>query len=388
MNTTLYLVRLGEISLKGDNRDFFEQRLKQNIKAKIKPYSSHFFRQKGRLFIEVEKDAPEETIRRALSTSFGVVGFARAISCEKTMDAICQSALALTGQPEFLMHTATFKVETSRSDKSFDLNSYEISSYLGAEILASYPHLRVNVKDPDSILYVEIRDRAYLYTSYERGPGGLPVGTAGRGMLLLSGGIDSPVAGYRMAKRGLKIEAVYFDGYPYTSEKARQKVIDLVKILSPFTCGLVVHIVPFATVQLYIKGHAKEEEHTLLMRSCMMKIANELAQQRNCTCIVTGESLGQVASQTLESLSCTTRMSDLPVFRPLIGMDKEEIIAFSKHIGTYETSILPYEDCCTLFSPKHPLVRPDIQRLASSYAKLQIEEQLGQALASTEMLSL
>ncbi|MDD3822863.1 MAG: tRNA uracil 4-sulfurtransferase ThiI [Sphaerochaetaceae bacterium] len=388
MDMTLYLVRLGEISLKGLNRDFFERKLKDNIKYKLRPYRNRFTKQKGRLFIEVDRDAPEDLVRRAISTSFGVVGFSQAIQCAKDMDAISEAAARLTSRPSFLSGTRTFKVETVRADKSFPLKSYDISGQLGHEILTAHEQLRVDVHQPDRILHVEIRDHAYLYASPESGPGGLPVGTAGRGMLMLSGGIDSPVAAYRMAKRGLRQEAVYFHAYPYTSDEAKEKVLALAKILSPYCSGITVHVVPFTDVQLHIKTHSMEEENTLLMRACMMKIANELARRRDCLAIVTGESLSQVASQTLESLAFTNSMSDLPVFRPLIGMDKQEIVQTSRMIGTYETSILPYEDCCTIFSPKHPLVRPDMQKLTESYARMHIEPLLSQAIEDSEMHAL
>lgn len=388
MEMTFYLVRLGEISLKGQNRDFFERKLKDNIKYKMRPYRSRFTKQKGRLFIEVDAEAPEEMVRQAISTSFGVVGFSKALKCAKNMEAIGKAAATLTSRPSFLDGVQTFKVETVRADKKFPLQSYDISGQLGYEILTANPQLKVNVRQPDRILHVEIRDHAYLYASPEPGPGGLPVGTAGRGMLMLSGGIDSPVAAYRMAKRGLRQEAVYFHAYPYTSDEAKEKVISLAKILSPYCSGITLHVVPFTDVQLHIKTHSHEEENTLLMRACMMRIANALAKKRNCLAIVTGESLSQVASQTLESLAFTNSMSDLPVFRPLIGMDKGEIVVTSRMIGTYETSILPYEDCCTIFSPKHPLVRPEKEKLTEVYDSMGIEALLDQAVEAAEVFAL
>ena len=388
MNKKFYLVRLGEIALKGLNRDFFERKLKDNIKYKLRPHHSHCLKQKGRMFFEIDGEASDEQIHQAISTSFGVVGFSRAIRCEKSMDAIIAAALELAGQKHFTAGKSSFKVETVRADKKFPLQSYDISGELGYRILTAFPQLHVDVKKPDSILHVEIRDQAYLYASPEAGQGGLPVGTAGRGMLMLSGGIDSPVAAYRMAKRGLRQEAVYFHAYPYTSDEAKEKVITLARILSPYCSGITLHVVPFTAVQLHIKAHSNMEENTLLMRACMVRIANTLADKRNCKCIVTGESLSQVASQTLESLAYTDSMSELPVFRPLIGMDKEEIVITSRNIGTYETSILPFEDCCTIFSPKHPLVRPDKQALTASYHKMEIDQLLLDALENTEMLNL
>lgn len=388
MTTTLYLVRLGEISLKGMNRDFFERKLKDNIKYKLRPYKNFFKKQKGRLFIEVDDAAPLEIVQQALSTTFGVVGYSAALKCAKDMTAIKEAALTLASRPSFLQGAKTFKVETVRADKSFPLQSYDISGELGHEILVAQPQFTVDVHNPDRIVHVEIRDQAYLYASPVPGPGGLPVGTAGRGMLMLSGGIDSPVAAYRMAKRGLRQEAVYFHAYPYTSDEAKEKVITLAKILSPYCSGITLHVVPFTDVQLHIKTHSHEEENTLMMRACMMRIANKLAKKRNCLAVVTGESLSQVASQTLESLAFTNSISELPVFRPLIGMDKGEIVETSRMIGTYETSILPFEDCCTIFSPKHPLVRPDKDQQTASYEAMEIEDLLDQAIGNAEIFNL
>ncbi|WP_422480545.1 tRNA uracil 4-sulfurtransferase ThiI [Pleomorphochaeta sp. DL1XJH-081] len=388
MTTTLYLVRLGEISLKGMNRDFFERKLKDNIKYKLRPYKNFFKKQKGRLFIEIDDAAPAEVVQQALSTTFGVVGYSAALKCQKDMESIKAAALTLASRSSFLEGAKTFKVETVRSDKSFPLKSYDISGELGHEILMAQPQFTVDVHHPDRIVHVEIRDQAYLYASPVPGPGGLPVGTAGRGMLMLSGGIDSPIAAYRMAKRGLRQEAVYFHAYPYTSDEAKEKVITLAKLLSPYCSGITLHVVPFTDVQLHIKTHSHEEENTLMMRACMMRIANKLAIKRNCLAVVTGESLSQVASQTLESLAFTNSMSELPVFRPLIGMDKGEIIETSRMIGTYETSILPFEDCCTIFSPKHPLVRPDKVQQTATYQAMEIEELLDQAVEKAEIFNL
>ncbi|MHC1693292.1 MAG: tRNA uracil 4-sulfurtransferase ThiI [Sphaerochaetaceae bacterium] len=388
MERKLYLVKLGEISLKGLNREFFERKLKDNIKYKLRPYHSHCDRQKGRLFFEIDGEAPDDLIHAALSTSFGVTGFSRALKCEKNMEAIFQAARILIGQTSFTEGKTGFKVETVRADKSFPVRSYDVSAELGGLVLDTFPSMHVDVKTPQSVLYVEIRDAVYLYTSPSNGLGGLPVGTSGRGLLMLSGGIDSPVAGYRMAKRGLRQEAVYFHAYPYTSDEAKQKVIALSRILTSYCSGITLHVVPFTDVQLKIKVTSRSEENTLLMRACMVKIANKIALNRNCQCIVTGESLAQVASQTLESLIFTDSMSEMTVFRPLIGMDKGEIIDTARKIGTYETSILPFEDCCTIFSPKHPLVRPDKQHITEAYQKMDIEALLDEAVAKTEIFVL
>ncbi len=388
MEKTLYLIRLGEIALKGQNRGLFEKRLKDNIKSKLRPFKNRLLRQKGRLFLEVEGDAPAERVHHALATTFGIVGFARAIRCHKTIEAITEAAIELSGEKHFLEGSATFKVESRRSDKSFPLDSYGISSHLGAAILKAQESLKVSVREPDQILYVEIRDQAYLYYSPKGGLGGLPVGSGGRGMLLLSGGIDSPVSGYMMAKRGLKLEAVYYHTYPYTSDEAKQKVVTLAETLAPYLNSVTLHIIPFTPIQLQIAETGPVREHTLLMRACMMKIANLLAVERHCQAIVTGESLSQVASQTVESLAFTNSMSALPVFRPLIGLDKEVIVDMAKEIGTYETSILPFDDCCTLFSPKHPVVRPELEVLQNSYARMEIEGLYAEAIEKREVLYL
>ncbi|MFA5467828.1 MAG: tRNA uracil 4-sulfurtransferase ThiI [Sphaerochaetaceae bacterium] len=388
MDTTLYLIKLGEIALKGQNRAFFEKKLKENIKEKLRPYNNRLLRQKGRLFLEVEQATPSSIVHHALTTTAGIVGYARSIKCHKALDSIIEAAISLTGEQHFLEGTETFKVETRRADKSFPLDSYTISSALGTAILNSHPQLKVSVRNPHKTLYVEIRDQAYLYYSPQGGLSGLPVGTAGRGMLMLSGGIDSPVSGYLMAKRGLKLESIYYHSYPYTSDEAKEKVIRLGEILSPYLNSLVLHIVPFTPIQLHIAANGPVREHTLLMRACMMKIANLLATKRDCQAIVTGESLSQVASQTVESLAFTNSMSNLPVFRPLIGLDKAFIIELAKEIGTYETSILPFDDCCTLFSPKHPVVRPDLATLQKSYAKMEIEGLYAEAVEKCETLHL
>ncbi len=373
-NMNLYLIRLGEISLKGLNRSFFEKKLKNNIKLKIHPHHSLLVREKGRFYLYVDKDCPESLIQKVLKTTFGVVGFSKALVCDKKWDSIVETVKKILQYPPFDTHDGTFKVEARRSDKNFEFNSYQIEATLGSVILDQMPEMKVDVHNPDKTLYIEIRDNAYIYTSPVDGPGGLPVGCAGKGLLLLSGGIDSPVAGYRMAKRGLHQECLYFHAYPYTSEQALQKVKDLARLLAPYFSGTTLHVVNFTEAELWIKEHSKEEEHTLMMRACMMKVANRIAQNTGCKVLVTGEALGQVASQTLESMCFTNSMSDIPVLRPLIGMDKGEIIDQSRAIGTYETSILPYDDCCVIFSPKHPLVKPEVDIETNSFNEMNIDQ--------------
>ena len=380
----LYLIRLGEISLKGQNRNFFEKKLKNNIKLKIHPHRSLLTREKGRFYLYVDKSCPDETVIRTLQTTFGVVGFSKAIVCNKDWDEIVNSAKALIENEPFSDGKGTFKVECRRGDKSFFMNSYQIESELGGVVLDRYPDMKVKVKNPEKELRVEVRDKAYLYTSPVPGPGGLPVGTAGKGLLLLSGGIDSPVAFWRMAKRGLKQDCLYFHAYPYTSDMALQKVKDLARIVAPYNQGTNLIVVNFTETELWIKDHSKEEEHTLMMRACMMKVANKIAKARDCKVLVTGEALGQVASQTLESMCFTNSMSEIPVLRPLVAMDKEEIISTARQIGTFETSILPYDDCCVIFSPKHPLVRPEVEQEKKSYNEMNIEELLDKCVSEAE----
>ena len=383
-NSTLYLVRLGEISLKGLNRDYFEKRLKQNIKNKLKPYRTQVSKQKGRLYFEIHNDCPEEITRQAFKTTFGVVGFSKCVSCEKDIEAIKEVAATLIKGEPFASGTGSFKSISTRADKQFPLTSYQIDCELGGVVLDAYPSMHVDVKNPDKIIHCEIRDKAYLYTSPEEGPGGLPVTTAGKGMLLLSGGIDSPVAAYKMSQRGLKMECIYFHAYPYTSELALDKVKKLASLIAPYMQGTRLHVVPFTEPQLWIREHSPEDEHTLMFRACMMKVANKISVKQEGNCIVTGEALSQVASQTLESMSFTDSMSDQLVLRPLVGMDKQEIMNLAKKIETYETSILPYEDCCVIFSPRHPLVRPNKETVTQHYLDMGIEDLLEDAINKTQ----
>ena len=369
----LFLIKLGEISLKGLNRGFFEKKLKNNIKLKLHPCRSLLTREKGRFYLYVDNSVSDEKIEFILRTTFGVVGFSKALVVEKDWQQMVSAAAELIEKEPFADGKGSFRVQSRRSDKSFDMRSLEIEQKLGGVVLNRYPDMTVNLKHPDKTLYVEVREKVYLYTSPVDGPGGLPVSSAGKGLLLLSGGIDSPVAGWRMAKRGLNMDCLYFHAYPYTSDMALQKVKDLALLLGPWLQGTTLLVVNFTEAELWIKDHSVEEEHTLMMRACMMKVANRMAEKRNAKVIVTGEALGQVASQTLESLCFTNSMSAIPVLRPLIGMDKNEIVDTARKIGTYETSILPYDDCCVIFSPKHPLTRPDVEQQTKSYVNMDIE---------------
>lgn len=379
----LFLLKIGEISLKGGNRGYFEKKLSQNIKRRLKDEHPKITITRGRFLLEINDQAERKT-ERVLSTTFGIAGFSKARACSKEIGEIRLKAYRQI--EEFLsgQGSGSFKIATRRSDKSFPHSSYEIASILGKDICDRYPEMKVDVHTPDLLLSIEIREKAYIYGNSERGPGGLPVGVAGKGMLLLSGGIDSPVAAYLMAKRGLAIDAVYYHTYPYTSDEALEKVKTLASRLAGPCSGINLFIVPFTEVALKLRRSAPLEETTLLMRASMMDVASRLAGKRNALCLVTGESLSQVASQTAQSMRFTENPSDLPVFRPLIGMDKEEIIAIARRIGTFETSILPFEDCCTVFSPDKPLIRPDYDRMCVSYEELELDELLADSLEKRE----
>ncbi|MGD1822611.1 MAG: tRNA uracil 4-sulfurtransferase ThiI [Pleomorphochaeta sp.] len=384
MDKKLYLIRLGEISLKGLNRSFFEKKLKNNIKIKLRPYHNVVTKQKGRLYFEIDAACSDEQCELAFSTTFGIVGFAKCISCKKDIDLIKENARKLLKEYPFST-TGTFKVAAKRSDKSFELSSYELSCELAKVIHEEYPNLTVNLKNPDNVLHIEVRNKVYMYTKEKKGPNGLPVATAGKGMLLLSGGIDSPVAGYKMAARGLKMECIYFHAYPYTSDKALEKVKVLASKIAPYLQGTRLHVVPFTEQQLWIKSHSNVEETTLMFRACMMKVATMIAKKNAGTCLVTGEALSQVASQTLDSMAFTDTTTDMLIIRPLVGMNKEEIMRTAEDIDTYKTSILPYEDCCVIFSPKHPITRPEIDVETEHYNNMQIDELLVKAVEETEI---
>ncbi|MDC7225587.1 MAG: tRNA 4-thiouridine(8) synthase ThiI [Spirochaetales bacterium] len=383
----LYLIKIGEIALKGGNRNFFEKRLKKNIKFALRGIKCTVWGSRGRFFIE----APEESASRVedvLGRTFGIKGYSKVQRLPKELEQITEEAVRMAKQNISDGRGLRFKIQTRRADKGFPMNSYEISCALGEAVLKEVKGTVVDLKNPDWTINVEMRETAYLYGRVEKGPGGLPVSCAGSGLLLLSGGIDSPVAGWLMAKRGLKLDAIYFHTYPYTSDEARQKVIDLAEILSKYTCGLNLHIVPFTDVQLAIKERGFEKATTLLMRYAMVKIADRIAKENNGLALVTGEALSQVASQTPESIRYTGSGTDLPIFRPLIGMDKEEIIRIAENIDTYRTSILPYEDCCTLFAPEHPITHPDFDRLTAEFSELGIEDMMDKAADETEKIYL
>ncbi len=379
-----YLIKIGEIALKGGNRRLFEKQLRLNIERKLKGYKPSVRGAAGRHYLFVE-NADEKTISTALSRTFGITAFSRVFYCEKDINAVSDSAVEICRDLLKNNSGKKFKINSRRADKSFPLNSYEISCAVGDRLLKEFPELKVKLENPDWAINIEIREKAILYSNEKKGPGGLPVGTAGRGLLLLSGGIDSPAAGYLMAKRGLKIDSIYFHTYPYTSDEAKNKVVSLAEKLTPFTEGKKLFIVPFTELQIKIKEKANPGEITLLSRACMVKISEIIARKNSISCMITGESLSQVASQTVSGMQFTGNATNMIIFRPLAGMDKEEIIKIAKQIDTFETSILPYDDCCTVFAPEHPLINPDLARMNESFENLGIEELLQQTAEKTEI---
>lgn len=376
----LLLVRYGEIALKGRNRRFFLGKLTDNIGRQLGAVSARVSSRSGRIYVRVAADDAARALA-ALSRVMGVVGYGPAIEAAKDIKALEEACVAAAGS--LVSRGERFKIEARRTDKSFPFNSYEIACRLGDVIRKRFPSLSVKLDDPDWVLNVEIRERAYLHGPGERGPGGLPVGTSGRGLLLLSGGIDSPVAGYLMAKRGLRIDSVYFHTPPFASEKALEKVKRLAAAIGSYQPVSNLFVVPFTEVQARIGEKAPAEAVTLLGRAAMMRIADRLAAKHRMTCLVTGECLGQVASQTVQSMAFTSSAVGRPVFRPLIGLDKVEIIALARSIATYETSILPYPDCCTLFAPENPITRPKTAIMNELFDRLKIGDLLEAAAAGT-----
>lgn len=378
----LFLIKYGEIALKGGNRKFFLNRLKSNIKNQLKGIHSKIIIKWGRIYLYV--DAQDEKFTdMTLGRVLGIISYSRALRISKNIEEIKKTAVNIARENKGL----NFKIEARRQDKTFQYNSYNIACIVGEEVLKNIPRLKVNLYNPDWVINIEIREQTYIYSKEKKGPGGLPAGCSGKGLLLLSGGIDSPVAGYLMARRGLAVNSVYFHTYPYTSEKALEKVKDLHKILSGYLPYSKLFIINFTEVQLEIKKQANPNEITLLSRACMMKIASIIAQNNNFSCLITGESLGQVASQTIESLSFTNSQAGLSVIRPLIGMDKEEIILIAKKIGTFDTSIQPFADCCTIFAPEHPLIRPELGQITESFNSLKIGNKLPDAAENAEIIS-
>ena len=365
----IILAYQGEMTLKGLNRSKFEARLAKSIRYRLEDLGKFKVTQaQSTVFIEpLEDDLDMDEAFRRISKIFGIVKMSRAACCSKDFDEICATAEAYLG--ETLRGIRTFKVEARRADKSFPMTSPELMRELGAYLLGKHNYLKVDVHNPQFKVIVEIRDYgAYIHGPKVPGEGGLPVGTSGRALNMLSGGIDSPVAAYRMAKRGLALDHIHFASPPYTSERAKLKVKALAQLTSIYTGSSNLFVVPYTKPQEYIRDNAPDVLFTVLMRRSMMRIANVIAKRQGCEALVTGESLAQVASQTVKALQCTDAAQDLPILRPLIGMDKTEIIETSRHIGTYETSILPYEDCCTIFTPPHPKIRPELDEILEAEA--------------------
>jgi len=383
----IILLKLGELVLKGLNRRSFEDMLMGNIKRRLRPLGSFQVTTRQSItYVEPESEACDmDGAFEAMKKVFGAAGVCRCRACEK--DKLAMLAAVREFLDPQLRGAKTFKVECKRSDKSFPLNSIQLAQYLGGELDDAYPHLRADMHRPDFTVYVEVREEAaYVHGTPEPGAGGLPVGMAGRAVSLLSGGIDSPVASWMMAKRGLRLEMVHFFSYPYTSLEAKEKVLELARLLTPWTGRLIVHVVPFTSIQEQLRRACPEELFTILMRRFMMRIATRVAQRVGAGCLVTGESLGQVASQTMEAMRCTGEATPLPVFRPVIGMDKEEIIRTARRIGTFETSILPYEDCCTVFTPKHPRLKPTVAECVRAEEALDVEELVRSAVDGIERI--
>ncbi|MCI8895448.1 MAG: tRNA 4-thiouridine(8) synthase ThiI [Lachnospiraceae bacterium] len=367
-----FLIKYGEIAIKGKNRHLFEDALIHQIKYALKPLEGEFLitKEQGRIYVEAQTDFDyEETVER-LTHVFGIVGICPVVQLtDEGFEKLAQDVIAYLKE-RYEGQELTFKVHARRARKDYPIESMELNALLGGRILEAFPKMRVDVHKPQLMLNIEIRKQIHIYSEVIPGPGGMPVGTNGKGMLLLSGGIDSPVAGYMIAKRGVKIDATYFHAPPYTSERAKEKVIDLARIVARYTGPIYLNIVNFTDIQLHIYETCPHEELTIIMRRYMMKIAEHFAKETGSLGLITGESIGQVASQTMQSLAATNEVCTLPVYRPLIGFDKQEIIDVSERIGTYETSILPYEDCCTIFVAKHPVTKPNLNIIKRSEQKL------------------
>ena len=379
----IILCKYGEIVLKGANKKYFEDMLCRELKKRAKAYGSFdIYRAQSTIYIEAQDEISDfDGMFEAARRVFGIVTVSRAAVCEKNIDAIAETARKYI--PGFMKGVRTFKVESKRSDKSFPLDSMELSREIGGVILDTCRGIKVDVHHPDITVKVEIREfGAYVSAGVSKGAGGMPVGSNGHGMLLLSGGIDSPVAGYMLAKRGVKLEAIHFESFPYTSERAREKVLDLAKLVAVYAGDINVHVVSLTHIQEELVKHCNEDYFTLLLRRYMMTIAERVARERGCGALITGESMGQVASQTMQALGVTDSAVNIPVFRPCIGLDKEEIVCIARQINTFETSILPYEDCCTVFTPKHPKTRPELEKVLVEEKKLDFEALVEEAIGT------
>ncbi len=387
-----FLIKYAEIGIKGKNRYVFEDALVRQIDRKLKTISGEHrvTKSSGRIFVYADGDFDYDETVEALQQVFGICGICPMYETEAGDISLIGKAAGDYLDSVYEDKHFSFKVFGRRADKSYPLDSMQVAAEVGGMLLERFPELTVDVHDPQVKLHVEIREKVYIYSNELPGPGGMPVGTNGRAMLLLSGGIDSPVAGYMIAKRGVEIDAVYFHAPPYTSERAKQKVVDLAKEIAVYAGKIRLHIVNFTEIQLYIYEKCPHDELTIIMRRYMMRIAEKLAVKNGCSGLITGESLGQVASQTMQSLAVTNEVCALPVFRPLIGFDKNEIIEISEKIGTYETSILPFEDCCTIFVAKHPVTKPNLGVIKKHEGNLseKIDELFKEAVTSAEVLNI
>lgn len=385
-----FLIKYAEIGVKGKNRYLFEEALVKQIKYALKKTEGEFLvrRTDGRIYVDAQSDFDFDEVVESLKKVFGIFGICPVVHVEdEGFEKLGQDVVRYVGDV-YPDRNKSFKVAARRARKNYPLNSMQLNEELGGVILDAYPEMHVDVHKPDILLHVEIRDKIYLYSEIIPGPGGMPVGTGGKAMLLLSGGIDSPVAGWMIAKRGVKIDAVYFHAPPYTSERAKQKVVDLAKKVAAYAGPVWLHVINFTDIQLYIYDKCPHDELTIIMRRYMMRIAEHIAKETDCLGLITGESIGQVASQTMASLAATNEVCTMPVYRPLIGFDKMEIVDIAEKIDSYETSILPYEDCCTIFVAKHPVTKPNLNIIKRHEQNLQegIEELVEKALATDEVI--
>ena len=384
----MILLKQGEIVLKGQNRRAFEQRLIANIRRRLKPHGSfRVYAIQSTVYVEPEADADLDGAFDALKTVFGVVALSRAAACEKSAEAIAAKAIEYLADD--MRAAKSFKVETRRSDKAFPMTSIQLSQYVGGELAEAFPDTAVDVHDPELTVHVEVRDlAAYVHSTPTPGAGGMPVGCNGSAVTLLSGGIDSPVSSYMIAKRGVRLIPVHFFSFPYTSEAAKEKVVELAQELTAWCGRMRLCIVPFTHIQEEIRDKCPEAYFTILMRRFMMRIADRIAADNGCGALVTGENLGQVASQTMSAMAVTENVCVRPVLRPLIGFDKEEIVRLARRIGTFETSILPYEDCCTVFTPRHPELRPTVAKAEEAERALDVGALVEEAVRGAEHLTL
>ena len=385
-----FLLKYGEIGIKGKNRYLFEDALVRQVRRALEPVDGEFqvYKSQARIYVDCEGDYDYEDAVEHLKRVFGLVGICPVVRLEdQGFDQLKKDVVAYMDEM-YPDKKFTFKVESRRAKKSYPMNSMELSRDLGAAILEAFPEIRVDVHHPDVQVNIEVRNQIYVYSQIIPGAGGMPVGTNGKAMLLLSGGIDSPVAGYMISKRGVGLEATYFHAPPYTSERAKQKVVDLAKIVSRYAGPIRLHVVNFTDIQLYIYDQCPHDELTIIMRRYMMRIAEHFARKDGCLGLITGESIGQVASQTMQSLAATNDVCTLPVYRPVIGYDKQEIVNISEKIGTFETSIQPFEDCCTIFVAKHPVTKPNLDVIRRSEEKLaeKIDELVKEAIDSAEII--